>query len=100
MAATSCDDNPLDGSSAHETWFSFASVPFLTVLIAFITERIIEPRLGPYKPEKAVGEGDKDGIALAYVQDGHLEPASLKARGKRIYDDTGAKNEHTREPHP
>ena len=26
MAAASCDDNPLDGSSAHETWFSFAPV--------------------------------------------------------------------------
>ena len=32
-------------------WFSIASVIFLTVLIAFITERIIEPRLGAYKPE-------------------------------------------------
>ena len=32
-------------------WFSIASVVVLTVLIAFITERTIEPRLGPYKPE-------------------------------------------------
>ncbi len=44
---------------ASNLWFSFASVPFLTVLIAFITERIIEPRLGPYKPEKAATDGDK-----------------------------------------
>ncbi|MBY0585815.1 AbgT family transporter [bacterium] len=30
-------------------WFSLASVPFLTVVIALVTERIIEPRLGPYQ---------------------------------------------------
>jgi aminobenzoyl-glutamate transport protein len=40
-------------------WFSFVSVPFLTVLIAVITERVIEPRLGMYKPEQAAEEGDK-----------------------------------------
>jgi aminobenzoyl-glutamate transport protein len=33
-------------------WFSVASVPFLTVVIAIITERVIEPRLGEYKGEK------------------------------------------------
>jgi aminobenzoyl-glutamate transport protein len=31
-------------------WFSIASVLVLTVLIAFVTERTIEPRLGKYKP--------------------------------------------------
>src|SRR5262245_14190774 len=30
-------------------WFSMASVPFLTVVVAVITERIIEPRLGKYE---------------------------------------------------
>jgi aminobenzoyl-glutamate transport protein len=44
---------------ASNLWFSFVSVPFLTVLIAFITERTIEPRLGPYKPDKTAEEGDK-----------------------------------------
>jgi aminobenzoyl-glutamate transport protein len=44
---------------ASNLWFSFVSVPFLTVLIAFITERTIEPRLGAYKPEKSTAEGDK-----------------------------------------
>ncbi len=34
-------------------WFSIASVIVLTGLIAFITERTIEPRLGKYKPENA-----------------------------------------------
>ena len=30
-------------------WFSIASVPFLTVVIGLVTERIIEPRLGKYE---------------------------------------------------
>jgi aminobenzoyl-glutamate transport protein len=43
---------------ASNLWFSFVSVPFLTVLIAFITERTIEPRLGAYHPEKSAEEED------------------------------------------
>ena len=38
---------------ASNVWFSIASVLFLTVIIAFITDRMIEPRLGAYKPEKS-----------------------------------------------
>jgi aminobenzoyl-glutamate transport protein len=39
-------------------WFSIASVVILTLVIAFITERTIEPRLGKYKkPEQAGAEG-------------------------------------------
>jgi aminobenzoyl-glutamate transport protein len=38
---------------ASNLWFSFVSVPFLTILIAFITERTIEPRLGAYKSVEA-----------------------------------------------
>jgi aminobenzoyl-glutamate transport protein len=30
-------------------WFSFASVPLLTVIIALITERVVEPRLGKFQ---------------------------------------------------
>jgi aminobenzoyl-glutamate transport protein len=44
---------------ASNLWFSCVSVPFLTVLIAFITERVIEPRLGAYKPEPSAEEGAK-----------------------------------------
>lgn len=33
---------------AANVWFSIASVVMLTVLIALITEKVIEPRLGPY----------------------------------------------------
>lgn len=38
-------------------WFSIASVVVLTGVIAFITERTIEPRLGKYKPENDVAKG-------------------------------------------
>ncbi|MFO0948516.1 MAG: AbgT family transporter [Planctomycetota bacterium] len=38
-------------------WFSIASVPFLTILIAVITERIIEPRLGEFQGERPEEEG-------------------------------------------
>jgi aminobenzoyl-glutamate transport protein len=31
-------------------WFSVASVLLLTVLVSLITERVVEPRLGPYSP--------------------------------------------------
>ncbi|HMO05861.1 MAG TPA: AbgT family transporter [Kiritimatiellia bacterium] len=34
---------------ASNLWFSAASVLFLTLLIAFITERVIEPRLGKFE---------------------------------------------------
>ncbi|MCU0879962.1 MAG: AbgT family transporter [Pirellulaceae bacterium] len=37
---------------ASNIWFSVASVIVLTFVIAFITERLIEPRLGKYKPPK------------------------------------------------
>lgn len=41
---------------ASNLWFSIASVVFLTFIVAFITERMIEPRLGEYKKEPADGE--------------------------------------------
>jgi aminobenzoyl-glutamate transport protein len=41
---------------ASNLWFSIASVLFLTVLVGFVTERLIEPRLGEYKGEKPLEE--------------------------------------------
>jgi aminobenzoyl-glutamate transport protein len=41
---------------ASNLWFSIASVPFLTLIVGFITERMIEPRLGKYQPEQPDGE--------------------------------------------
>jgi aminobenzoyl-glutamate transport protein len=43
---------------ASNVWFSIASVVMLTVLIAVISERIIEPRLGPYDT-KLMGDDHK-----------------------------------------
>jgi aminobenzoyl-glutamate transport protein len=39
-------------------WFSIASVIMLTVVITLVTERMIEPRLGPYRGDYRVLEGD------------------------------------------
>jgi len=41
---------------ASNLWFSIASVIFLTVIVAFVTERMIEPRLGQYVPDEGVDE--------------------------------------------
>lgn len=41
---------------ASNLWFSIASVLVLTVLVAFITDRFVEPRLGKYIPEHADDE--------------------------------------------
>jgi aminobenzoyl-glutamate transport protein len=38
---------------ASNLWFSIASVIVLTFVVAFITERIIEPRLGKYAPKNS-----------------------------------------------
>jgi aminobenzoyl-glutamate transport protein len=37
-------------------WFSVASVLLLTVVVALITEKIVEPRLGTYTGERPAGE--------------------------------------------
>ena len=58
---------------ASNIWFSFASVPFLTILIAFITERTIEPRLGAYEAKKLMSEDEKpagEGDQPAEVHEG------------------------------
>lgn len=41
---------------ASNLWFSVVSVLFLTIVIAIITERVIEPRLGKFEGERAEGE--------------------------------------------
>jgi aminobenzoyl-glutamate transport protein len=42
---------------AANLWFSMASVVLLTIVISLITEKVIEPRLGEYKGERPVEEG-------------------------------------------
>lgn len=49
---------------ASNLWFSIVSVIFLTVIIALISDRIVEPRLGPYTPvddPNAPAEGESSG---------------------------------------
>lgn len=41
---------------ASNLWFSAVSVLFLTIVIAVITERVIEPRLGKYEGERLENE--------------------------------------------
>src|SRR5262245_39153166 len=51
---------------ASNLWFSIVSVILLTVVVAFITERMIEPRLGKYQREQAAGgEPGEQGGALS-----------------------------------
>jgi aminobenzoyl-glutamate transport protein len=49
---------------AANLWFSIASVLFLTVIIAFITDRVISPRLGVYDPKDSQVE-TKTGAGLS-----------------------------------
>ena len=58
-------------------WFSIASVVVLTGLIAFITERTIEPRLGPYKPANDLAKGEDQPAA------GRAELSADELRGLR-----------------
>lgn len=51
-AAHLVDPNATIGLASN-LWFSIASVLFLTVVIAFITDRIVGPRLGKYDPSLA-----------------------------------------------
>ncbi|MBB3316742.1 aminobenzoyl-glutamate transport protein [Rhizobium sp. BK181] len=50
---------------ASNVWFSIASVLFLTVVIAFITDRMIAPRLGEYDPAAAEGGVQAQGATLS-----------------------------------
>lgn len=45
---------------ASNVWFSVASVILLTLLVAFITERLIEPRLGKYQPKDTTDAETED----------------------------------------
>lgn len=45
---------------ASNLWFSIVSVIFLTILIAVINNRLIEPRLGPYDRSKAQPDAIQD----------------------------------------
>jgi aminobenzoyl-glutamate transport protein len=55
-------------------WFSIASVPLLTIIIALVTERVIEPRLGKYQgsldektPDQNDGQASAESRGLRYA---------------------------------
>jgi aminobenzoyl-glutamate transport protein len=50
---------------ASNIWFSIASVIFLTFIIAFITDRMISPRLGEYRPEASADAVPDQGAVLS-----------------------------------
>ncbi|TCR66339.1 AbgT family transporter [Bosea sp. BK604] len=63
---------------ASNVWFSFASVLFLTVVIAFITDRVVAPRLGTYDPALAAeGTTTEQGAALSEQESRGLRFAGL-----------------------
>jgi aminobenzoyl-glutamate transport protein len=48
-------------------WFSTVSVVLLTIVVGLITEKIVEPRLGPYEPspELRAKLADEEGVDIA-----------------------------------
>ncbi len=53
---------------ASNVFFSFVSVIFLVLLIAFITDRIVAPRLGPYQPAAGTAAAEKTGGELSAAE--------------------------------
>jgi aminobenzoyl-glutamate transport protein len=66
-------------SLTSNLWFAFASVVFLTVLVGFLTDRVVEPRLGKYTPDDAAEGGDAESDE---AQTNELTPA--ESRGLRF----------------
>jgi aminobenzoyl-glutamate transport protein len=62
-------------------WFSLASVAVLTVVIAFVSERIIEPRLGKYQAEQP----SEEGAALSAEESRGLRFAGLALLGVLVF---------------
>jgi aminobenzoyl-glutamate transport protein len=55
-------------------WFSIASVPLLSIVVALITQRVNEPRLGPYQGEGAM---ETEGGSLSAAESRGLRFAAL-----------------------
>jgi aminobenzoyl-glutamate transport protein len=67
---------------ASNVWFSIASVLFLTVIIAFISDRMIEPRLGKYDRKLAAeGTVTEQGATLSEQESRGLRFAGLGLLG-------------------
>jgi aminobenzoyl-glutamate transport protein len=66
-------------------YFSIVATFFLALLITFITEKIIEPRLGVYEPEVAVvgGGGEAGAMPVPDASDEDID-VTAEARGLRL----------------
>jgi aminobenzoyl-glutamate transport protein len=63
---------------ASNLWFSIVSVAVLTVIIAFITDRMVIPRLGAYDPKLAAeGTTTEQGATLSELESRGLRYAGL-----------------------
>jgi aminobenzoyl-glutamate transport protein len=67
---------------ASNLWFSIASVILLTVVVAFITDRMVAPRLGKYDPSKAAeGTTTEQGAMLSEAESRGLRYAGFGMLG-------------------
>ena len=67
-------------------WFSIASVLLLTVIIAVVTERIIEPRLGKYQGGQSTGEAPaQEGAQLSARRRAGLRYAAVGLLGVLVF---------------
>lgn len=67
-AARLVDPNRTIGLASN-VWFSIVSVLFLTVVVAFITDRVIAPRLGAYRADQPTDRAaDEQGGALSAAE--------------------------------
>jgi aminobenzoyl-glutamate transport protein len=58
-------------------WFAIASVIFLTIVVAFLTDHVVEPRLGAYHDPKATAVDDEQGKGLSPEESRGLRYAGL-----------------------
>jgi aminobenzoyl-glutamate transport protein len=66
-------------------WFSIASVLFLTVVIGFVTDRIIEPRLGKYVGEQPGEQESTEGTGMTAEESRGLKYAAFGLLGVLVF---------------
>lgn len=62
-------------------WFAIASVVFLTILVAVLTDRVVEPRLGPYRNLQDTAGDDAQSNELTSEESRGLRYAGLGVLG-------------------
>jgi len=75
-AARLVDPNRTIGLASN-VWFSIASVILLTIIVAFITDRVTAPRLGTYQPENGSVTGAEQSAELSPEESRGLRNAGL-----------------------